>query len=153
HPVLEIRDSFGNAVTSGADATANVTLSLQSGTGTLGGTVVKAAVAGVADFTGLGANINLIGSKTLRATKANTTGAGVTASGTVDSTSFTIVNAAASQVVYTTQPTNNTVAGTEIAPVVEIRDTYGNVVTSAPDATANITLSLQSGTGTLGGTV
>ncbi|MCC7404247.1 MAG: hypothetical protein IT288_07610, partial [Bdellovibrionales bacterium] len=152
-PVVEVRDQFNNVVSTGADATANVTLSLQSGTGTLSGTLVKAAVAGVADFSGLGANINLVGAKVIRITKADTSGSGGTTSKTVDTNSFTVIVAPASQLVFTTQPADPTVAGANLLPVIQIRDVYGNVVTSGVDATANVTLSLQSGTGALGGTL
>ena len=48
-PVVRIVDAFGNLTAS----TANVTATLTSGTGTLGGTVTVAAVAGVATFTNL----------------------------------------------------------------------------------------------------
>ena len=91
-PVVTIRDSNGNTVTTGPDATATITLTLQSGTGTLSGTTSMAAVAGVANFTGKGLSINLAGSKTLRATKAATTASGGTPAATVDSATFTISN-------------------------------------------------------------
>ena len=59
-PVVKIEDAFGNVVTTGTDATRVVTVSLTSGSGTLGGTLIATAVAGVATFTGL--NINTKGS-------------------------------------------------------------------------------------------
>lgn len=52
-PVLQIMDAFGNLVTTGADATATVDISLSTGSGTLGGTTSVAAVGGEADFTDL----------------------------------------------------------------------------------------------------
>ncbi|MCB0367642.1 MAG: fibronectin type III domain-containing protein, partial [Bdellovibrionales bacterium] len=153
-PTIEVRDSFGNLVSTGADATANITLSKQAGTGTLGGTLVKAASGGSVSFgAGEAVNIDLVGSKTLRATKADTTGSGGTISFFTNSNAFTINHAPASQIVYTTSVTDPTAAGADIVPVLEIRDPYGNPVTTGADATANVTLSLQAGTGTLGGTL
>ncbi len=90
-PSVEIQDAQGNRVTSGVDATADVTMSLQSGTGVLAGTLTRAAVGGVANFSSLGLNGSLSGVKTLRATKANTTGGGGTTAKTGDSASFTLV--------------------------------------------------------------
>lgn len=153
-PVIEIQDSNGFAVTTGPDATANITLSLQSGTGTLGGTVTIAAVNGVATFTATeGANIDLVGAKVLRATKEDTSGSGGTASYFVDSVGFNINHAPAQQMVFTAQPAEPTGSGDEIPAQLEIRDVYGNIVDSGADATANVTMSIQAGTGALGGTV
>ncbi len=70
-PVVTIQDAAGNTATSATDT---VTLALTIGTGTLGGTKTKAAVAGVADFAGLGLNINLSGDdKVLTATSGSLT--------------------------------------------------------------------------------
>jgi hypothetical protein len=60
-PVVKIMDAYQNVVTSGADATRVVTATLTQGSGTLGGTVTKTAVAGVADFSGNNLSINLRG--------------------------------------------------------------------------------------------
>ena len=56
-PIVTIQDGTGATVTTGADATAVVSLALTTGAGVLSGTMTKAAVAGVADFTGLGVKI------------------------------------------------------------------------------------------------
>ncbi|MCB0421093.1 MAG: hypothetical protein KDD61_08855 [Bdellovibrionales bacterium] len=150
--IVEIHDAYGNLVTTGVDSSANVTINLQSGTGTLGGATSKAAVGGVTDFTGTGLNIDLQGpGKILRATKADTSGSGGTGSVQVDSIPFAISAPLASQLVFTTQPANPTVAGMDLLPVIEIQDAGGSVITTGPDATANITLSIQSGTGSIGG--
>lgn len=75
-PVVQIQDTFGNLVATGGDATANVSLALTTGTGTLGGTTSINAVDGVADFVGQGLNINQGGTdKVLTATA--TIGAGI----------------------------------------------------------------------------
>jgi len=56
-PVITLKDQFANTCTDGASATANVVVSKKAdstpGGATLGGTLTKAAVAGVATFTGL----------------------------------------------------------------------------------------------------
>ena len=52
-PVVQIMDAFDNLVTTGADATATVDISLSTGTGALGGTTSVAAVGGEAVFTDL----------------------------------------------------------------------------------------------------
>lgn len=77
-PIVTIRDASNATVTTGPDATALITLSLFSGTGVLAGTVTKAAVAGVADFSGDGLNISLYGNKVIAATKSATAGPGST---------------------------------------------------------------------------
>lgn len=75
-PVVELRDAFGNVCNTGADASANVTLSLSSGSGNLLGTLTRAAASGVATFSGL--SIDTQGSgKVLSAEKASTTASGV----------------------------------------------------------------------------
>ncbi|MCB0387123.1 MAG: hypothetical protein KDD43_17150, partial [Bdellovibrionales bacterium] len=140
-----MRDIFGNVVSTGADSTANITITLQAGTGSLNGLTTKAAVAGVAAFGGVeGLNIEQIGSKTLRASK------GVMIQ---DSSAFTITHAAAASLAWTTQPTDPTVAGTDINVALELRDAFGNVVSTGVDSTANVTLTKSAGTGTLGGTL
>lgn len=150
---LEIRDAGGSLVNTGADATANVTLNLQSGTGTLGGTLTKAAVGGVATFTATEAvSIGLVGSKTIRATKADTSGGGGTASLTADSNSFTITHAAANSLAWTTQPATGA-AGTNLTPVVEIRDAYGNVITSDNSSVITLTIQTNPGSAVLAGDI
>jgi len=94
-PVITVKDASGATVTTGADATAVITISLLTGTGVLAGTVSMAAVAGVADFTGKGLNVSLYGNKTLRATKADTSGGGGTLPFSADSLSLNISNALA----------------------------------------------------------
>ena len=153
-PVIEIRDASSNIVSSGADSTATVTLSLFSGTGSLSGTLIRAAVGGVVTFSaGDTINIDLAGLKTIRASKADTSGGGGTAAIDQDSNSFTINHAPASQVVFATQPSDPTTVGLPLTPTVEIQDAFGNIVDTGADATANVTLSLFSGTGLLIGPV
>lgn len=91
-PVIKIRNASNAVITSGPDATALITISLFSGTGVLSGTVSMNAVAGVADFSGKGLKISLYGNKTLRATKADTSGGGGTLPFSADSLSLNISN-------------------------------------------------------------
>jgi len=75
-PVVQIEDQYGNVVTSGADATVSVALTLTTGAGTLSGTTSMNAANGVADFAGKGLSINLVGTdKVLTATAAVAAGA------------------------------------------------------------------------------
>src|SRR5262249_21308473 len=67
---------------------------------------------------------------------------------------FTVATAAASQLVFTTQPSGATAGaafGTQ--PVVTVEDAYGNTITTGPDSTVDVTASLASGGGSLQGTV
>ena len=126
-------NSAGSPVTN-----TSVSLTLLSGSGPLNGTLSQLTDAGgVATFNNL--NLTTSGSKQLRATSG---------SFTADSSAFTITNASASTLVFTTQPADAFVS-TIIAPpvVVQLRDAYGNNVAS----NATITLTLSSGTGTLSG--
>jgi len=140
-PVVVIQDAEGNTVTTATDL---VTLTLTTGTGVLGGTTSMNAVAGVADFSGKGLNINLVGTnKVLTATVVGLT----TATTAPD---FAITVGAAAKVAFTTQPSASTAAATAFAqqPVVVIQDAEGNTVTTAADL---VTLTLTTGTGVLGG--
>jgi hypothetical protein len=142
-PIVTVQDAFGN--TASGD-TSTVTLALTTGTGALSGTASMAAVAGVADFSGKGLNIDLVGAdKVLTATDGGLTLATTNA--------FTITVAAASKLAVTTQPTASTVAGVAIAtqPIVTVQDAFGNTITT--DSATVVTLALTTGSGTLSGTV
>ena len=145
-PVVTIQDAGGNTISSD---TSTVTLAIQvnPGSGTLSGTVSKAAVAGVADFSASGLSINKAGTGyTIRASDGALTVA--------DSSTFNIVPAAAAKLVVTTQPSARTLPSTAFAtqPVVQIQDAFGNVITTGADATRVVTVTLTTGSGTLGGT-
>ncbi len=155
-PAITIEDAFGNTAATGADATATITLSLASGSGTLAGVhgTTLTAVGGVANFFGSALSIDLVGAnKVLRATKSDTTGGGGTASVTASSATIAIIAAGAAQIGFTTQPAG-AVAGADFTqqPVITIVDAAGNPITSGADATAHITLTVSSGSGTLLGT-
>jgi hypothetical protein len=115
--VVKIEDQNGN-VLSGDDS--NVTLTVNSGPGSLTGTTVTVqAQSGVAAFSNL--TLDTAGGYTL---KASDTSDGL--SGFV-SNSFTVSPAAATQLVFSTQPSDGT-AGVAISSVVlSIEDQFGNV--------------------------
>ncbi len=150
-PVVVIQDAFGNTVTSGVDSVAFLTMSLNSGTGTLSGTKSVMAVLGVTTWSDL--TIDAIGSKTLRASKQDLTLSGGTGTLTVDSSSFNITTGPPSKLAFSTEPGGGNAGATwSQQPVVTIQDTYGNIVTSS---TASVTLAIGTnpGSGILSGTV
>ncbi|HUQ06163.1 MAG TPA: Ig-like domain-containing protein [Kofleriaceae bacterium] len=123
----------------------SVGLNIQTnpGGGTLSGTTPVTALAGVATFTGM--SINKSGNGyVLRASSTGLVPA--------NSDTFNIVSAAATHLVFSTQP-SNTVAGVSINPavVVHARDAFDNIATSF---TGNVTMAIGTnpGTSTLSGT-
>jgi uncharacterized repeat protein (TIGR03803 family) len=134
---VAVEDQFGNVVTGDSS---NVTLSVNSGTGSLSGTLTKAASSGIATFNNL--SMTAAGAKTLLAVDGSLAAA--------DSGSFTINPTSASQLAYSQQPSTVT-AGVANSPsiTVDVEDQYGNVVTSN---SSNVTLSIHSGPGSIGGT-
>jgi hypothetical protein len=118
----------------------NVTLSINSGPGTLTGTATVSAVNGIATFSNLA--LDTAGTYTLQATDGNIAGA--------TSNSITVSPAAASQLIVDQQPTTVT-AESAIAPAVtvDIEDQFGNLVTTN---TSTITLAVNTGLGSLSGT-
>ena len=114
--VVQVQDSGGNLVTT---STASITItSMASG---VTGTTRVVASGGVATFNNL--ILNTAGSYTLTAAAASLT--------PDVSNSITIAPGTASQLVFTTQPSNGT-AGQALTPavVVKIQDNFGNVVNS-----------------------
>jgi subtilase family serine protease len=136
---VQVQDAFGNSI--GTD-TSSVTLAFTSNAGgaTLSGTTTVAAVNGVATFTGL--SINKAASYTFTATDGSLSSA--------LSSSFTIDAGAASQVVFTRQPSNTTIE-VAISPTVtaSVEDALGNVATGN---SSTITLTLSSGAFSTGST-
>jgi len=144
--VVTAQDQFGNNAASFANA---ITVAITGGTGKAG-----AALSGTKTVTASG------GSATFAALSIDSVGTGYTLSATATglvggfaSATFNIVPGAATQLVFTTQPTNAT-AGANIAPaiVVTARDAKGN---TAAGFTGSVTLAFgtNAGGGTLGGTV
>lgn len=142
---VTVVDAGGNTVTT---ATPTIALAITTGTGAsgavLGGTLSVAATAGVATF----ANITIDRAGTGYKLTASSTG--LTSS---SSTAFDVVAAPATQLAFTTAPTQMTV-GQSGTFTVAIRDASGATVTSS---TSSVTLAIVSGTGTsgavLGGTL
>lgn len=136
-PVVIVGDDGCNVITAASNT---VTLALQSGSGTLSGSLTAAASSGIATFSGM--NLLLSGVKVIRATSPGLTLA--------DTSSFTINPGAATQLAFSTQPGNGTsTIALPQQPVVQVRDTYGNVVNSS---SAAVSLAISSGTGVLSGT-
>ena len=146
-PVLEVQDAYGNLVSTGSDSTVSVAVTLTTGTGPLLGTTTRAAMGGIIAFTNLEIDVSNVGA-VLTATTTLASGPV-----TVASAPFGVASAAASQVIFTTQPSGG-VSQTAWAqqPVLSILDSYGNAVTTGIDATAVVRLSLSHGTGALSGT-
>lgn len=140
--VVQLRDGTGNPV---AQAGTLVTAAIQSGTGTLGGTVVVATGSnGAASFPGL-VITGLVGNFTLRFSSPGVTSA--------TSNTLALQAGAATQLTFTTAPPASATNGVVLAPaiVVQLRDVSGNVV---PTAGVSISASIVTGAGgVLGGTL
>jgi len=143
-PAVQVtaRDASGNTATT---FTGNVTVALgvNPGGATLSGTTSTTAVNGVATFANL--SVNKVGTAyTLVATASGLTGA--------TSAAFNVTPGAASQLVFSIQPTNTT-AGTAITPAVQVsaQDAQGNTVTSFTGS-VTVALGTNPGSATLSGT-
>jgi uncharacterized repeat protein (TIGR03803 family) len=134
---VAVENEWGDTLTGD---TSNVTLAINTGPGSIGGTDTVAAVAGVATFSNV--VINTAGSYTLAASDGSYTGA--------NSSSFTVNPASASKVVYNVQPSSVT-AGVADSPsiVVDVEDQFNNIVTGD---SSNVTLAIASGPGAISGT-
>jgi hypothetical protein len=123
-PQVAIKDALGNTVT-GATTAITLAIGTNPGGGTLSGTLVRSAVAGVATFPGLSIDVAANG-YTLTAD-----GGGLPQ---VASTAFDIQVGTGNKLDFIVQPTSTTV-GAGISPSIEvaIKDGAGNVVTSAKD--------------------
>ncbi|HUO09550.1 MAG TPA: Ig-like domain repeat protein [Phycisphaerae bacterium] len=132
---VTIEDQFGSILTTD---NANITLSVASGPGTIGGTVTVTAVNGVATFSNI--SLSAAGNYTLSASASD-------GASNVTSSSFTI-SQAPTQLVFTTQPTLSN-AGLPIAGPVTVSIEYANGTVVNTDS--NITLTIASGNGTLVG--
>ncbi|MDH5284910.1 MAG: Ig-like domain repeat protein, partial [Gemmatimonadota bacterium] len=130
-PAVEVvvQDAQGNTVT-GSSASISVALTTASGATLTGGGAVS-AVNGVATFAGL--SVDKAASYTLTATSGGLA--------TATSASFSITPAAASQLVFTAQP-SDVVAGSVMVPPVQVtvRDGFGNTV-ATPITSISLTLS------------
>src|SRR5258706_268922 len=111
-PVGSVQDAFGNLAPTDADWPLVVAESLTTGSGTVSGTLMKTAVAGVADFSGN--NLSIFFFNDTATTEIYTLSLH-DALPISTSPAFTITAAAASQLVVTIQPSASTVAGVAFA--------------------------------------
>ena len=134
---VAIEDQFNNIITT-SSAAVTITLSSNPTSTTLNSTATTTAVNGIATFNN---SINIantgLGTYQLQATS--------TGLPSQTSNTFNVSYQSASQLVFTSQPTNSTV-GVNLSPsvVVKVEDTYGNVVANN---TWSVTLAT-SGSGT-----
>jgi hypothetical protein len=138
--VIAIMDSLGN--TDKADSSTVVTVAIALGSGTLSGDLTATASSGVATFS----NLKIVGTGSHSLI--------FTADGLLSNTSAprTIGAGVATQLVVTTPPSGavNDVAFTG-QPVIAVRDSGGNTVTT--DSSTEVTVDKASGSGTLSGTL
>jgi len=136
-PAVWVEDSSGDLITT--NSSTSVTLSINSGTGTLGcSTNPRTAANGVVTFSNCKITLGTQGVFKLTATAASIS---------VTSAPFTVAGTA-TQLVFTTPPGNGTggsAFGTQ--PVVTVEDSSGDVVTANTSA---ITLAITGGTGPSG---
>jgi hypothetical protein len=135
------QDAAGNTVTTFTN-TVTLSISVNPGSGTLGGTTTIAAVAGVATFSDLWINKSGTGYRLLATAGAlsNT------------SSAFSITGGAATHLAFTVPPVT-TAAGVAIAPAVKVTalDSLGNTASSFTGAVA-VAIGTNPGSGTLSGT-
>ncbi len=98
-PIVTLKDQFNNTCSTGPSATSNIVASAFDANWTIGGTLTKAAVAGVATFTNLTATTVTAGTDKITFTGDNTS--------TIDSSVFTLPNLGATTL--TADATNNDV--------------------------------------------
>jgi hypothetical protein len=134
-PVLEVRDSGGNKVT-----TSSASVAVAATGATLVGTTPVSAVNGVVTFAGLKMT-GTAGTKSLAFTSTGLTQAAQNIELILGTPTKLIISSSATGAV------NRANFGTQ--PVIQIQDDYGNVVTTATDS---VTVSISSATLTDGGT-
>jgi heat shock protein HslJ len=132
---VSVEDASGNVVT-GSSAPVTLAIGNNAGPGgTLSGTLTVNAISGVASFSGLSIDVAGMG-YSLGATSASLTSA--------TSSYFNITAGAASQLVFTTQP-SNAASGASLGSIaVKIEDAAGNLVTTS---TAPVTLAIGTNAG------
>lgn len=133
---VRIEDAGGNLTNSTASVT--LAIDINPGLGTLGGTVTRSAVGGVATFTGLSINKAGVG-YTLEATSTGLASA--------TSNAFNIVAGTPTKLLFSQQP-SLAVAGSAITPsiTVWVVDTNDNLTTSPASVAMAITTNPSSGT-------
>jgi trimeric autotransporter adhesin len=135
---VTVQDAGGNTVTS-SSASVSLAISTNPGGGTLGGTTTVSTSGGVATFPGVWINKSGTGYK-LTASSGSLTSA--------TSSTFNVTVGTAAQLGFTQQPGGGSAGSAwSTQPKVAIQDAYGNAVTTA---SANVTLTITPGTGTVG---
>jgi subtilase family serine protease len=139
-PMLSIEDQFGNLET--GDNSTTVTAAQSGGVGPLEGSASATVSHGVATFANL--SDNKAETITLQFSSGNLK--------SVTSSAIVVSPAAASQLVIFTQPAANATAGQPFGnqTVIEEDDQYGNLETG--DFSTKVVVSINSGSGPLGGT-
>ena len=141
--VVQILDA-GNNVVTGNTSSVTLAIGTNAGGGTLSGSLIVSAVAGIATFSNL--SIDKTGTGyTLSASDGALSGA--------TSSAFNIIPGAASKLGFGTQP-SNTVAGQLVTPAVTVQvlDSFGNVVTGN-SSSVTVFLGSNPGSGNLSGTL
>ena len=142
---VSVEDAYGNVETADDATTVTAAIADNPGSGTLSGSTTQTARGGVATFSNL--SIDKVGTAyTLTATSNP-------AHGTATSTPFNITLGAASQLVFTQQPSGTASAAT-IAPAVKVavEDAGGNVETGDNATTITLAIGTNPSSGTLSGT-
>jgi hypothetical protein len=137
---VTVQDAFNNTVTSFAN---NITIAIgnNAGPGTLSGGQSKAAIAGIATYTGL--SIDATGNGyTLTATAVGLPVA--------TSAAFNVIASVATRLFYTVQPSSAAAGASTIGVTVEARDASGQLASSF---TGNVTIAITASTGTPGATL
>lgn len=141
--VVDVLDAFDNPSTVSQDTT--VTLTLATGTGTLAGTVAGTITTGTSSVTIAGVGYNRAES----GVSLTATASGGDALTAATSNTFQVNAGAASKLAVST--ITNPYASTAFSVIVVARDDDDNTATVAANTT--VTLSLDTGTGVLGGTL
>jgi hypothetical protein len=144
--VVQAQDA--NGVARNVVNATNVSLSLKTGTGTLGGTLTGTIAAGTNQVTISGVTYTKAESG-VSITATRTSGDALTPG---DSASFTVNPGVATTLAFTTHPAN-TVAGSNLTgpPTVAVQDNFGNTVTSST-ASISVAIGTNPGGGILSGT-
>jgi hypothetical protein len=131
-----LEDQFGNVAIGDSS---DIRLGINTGPGSLGGTLTVQAANGTAMFSDI--SLDTVGTYTLEASEGNLI--------TATSNSFNVTPAAPSRLVFVQQP-SSIAAGNTISPAVsvQVEDQFGNVTTSD---SSSVTLAVGSGLGSLGG--
>jgi hypothetical protein len=142
--VVLLQDAYGNTVNSNLPVTLSFANDASGGSATLNGTLTQNAVGGVATFSDISID-----------TSANNYTFNVTAPGLINAVSspFNIFVNTASQLVFTTHPTNTTAGSNISSIVVEIQDPSFVTVPINTQITLSFGTDASGGSATLGGTL